>query len=186
MSVPVTKRRFTVEEYHRMAEAGILREDDRVELLDGEIIQMTPVGPRHAGCVIELTRVLSRLMGDAAVVSVQNPVVLGEHQEPQPDVALLRPRADSYRGRHPGPEDVLLVIEVAETSVEYDRERKLPLYARAGIPEAWLVDLPADAIEVHRRPVPHGYGEVRTLRRGETLTAVNFPTLAIAVGDVLG
>jgi len=186
MPARLLKGPFTVDDYHRMAEVGILGADDRVELLDGQIVEMTPIGPDHAGCVDDLTRLLLRLAGASALVRVQNPVILGQHWEPQPDVTLLRPRPGGYRKGHPGPEDILLVVEVADASLGPDREVKLPRYARAGIPEAWLVDLEHDVIEVHRQPGPEGYREVRTLRRGDTLAALLVATGAIAVDGVLG
>jgi Uma2 family endonuclease len=175
-----------VDDYHRMAEVGILGEDDHVELLDGQIVEMSPIGPRHAGAVNNLVRLLHRTLGDAVILGVQNPVVLGAPSEPQPDIAVLKPRADAYSGAHPSPEDILLVIEVADTSLESDRDVKLPLYARAGISEAWLVDLSHDIVEVHRRPSPEGYREVRTLRRGDTLAALVVSTGSISVDEVLG
>lgn len=186
MAAPLTTRRFTVDEYHRMAEAGILTEDDRVELLDGQIVPMTPIGRRHAGCVNRLTALFSRLAGDAATVSVQNPLVLGEHHEPQPDLALLRYRADGYGARLPGAADVLLVVEVADTTIERDRERKIPLYAQAGIPEAWLVDLAADRIDVHRKPTGASYTEVTRVRRSTTLTALALPGVRLSADQILG
>lgn len=135
------KRRFTVREYYRMAQAGILTKDDRVELLEGEIVEMAPIGPRYAGAVDRLTELFVRNFAGAALTRVQNPIHLDEHTEPQPDLALLRPRADFYTTGHPTPEDILLVVEIAETSADVDRDVKMPLYARSGIPEAWLVDL---------------------------------------------
>jgi Uma2 family endonuclease len=186
MSVRLLKGPFTVEDYHRLAEVGILGEDDRVELLDGQIVEMTPIGPEHAGCVDTLLRILSRRVGDAAMLRGQNPVVLGMRWEPQPDVAVLKPRADEYRTAHPGPGDILLVIEVADSSLESDRDVKLPLYAAAGIPEAWVVDLEHDTIEVHRQPGPGRYREVRTLGRGDALAALLVPTGTISVDEVLG
>jgi len=186
MSTRLLKGPFTVEDYHRLAEAGILGDDDRVELLDGQVVEMTPIGPDHAGCVDALIRLLSPLAGTAAIVRVQNPIVLGQRWEPQPDVTLLRPRPDGYRRTHPGPEDVLLVIEVADASLPTDREVKLPRYAAAGIPEAWLVDLAGDVIEVHRQPGAEGYREVRVLGRGETLAALRVPAGVLSVDEVLG
>src|SRR5437867_6682360 len=135
---------FTVDHYHRLAELGILDEDERVELLDGQIVEMSPIGPRHAGCVKGLVRLLYRKLGDAVFLGVQDPISLGPRSEPQPDIAVLKPRSDAYRDAHPRPGDILLVIEVAETSVESDRDVKLALYAGAGVPEAWLVDLAND------------------------------------------
>ena len=186
MAVQLLKRLFTVAEYYRMAEAGILGEDDRVELIEGEIVEMSPIGSRHAACVMRLTELFSQQVGERAHVNVQNPIRLGEHSEPQPDLALLRRRPDFYATSHPGPSDVLLVVEVAETSADYDREVKLPLYARAGIGEVWLVALAEEGIEVYRQPSPQGYQEVQRLRRGQRVVAQAFPDLELAVGDVLG
>ncbi|HKW39882.1 MAG TPA: Uma2 family endonuclease, partial [Gemmatimonadales bacterium] len=186
MSAPFTTRRFTVEEYHRMAEAGVLHEDDRVELLDGQIVVMSPIGTRHAAAVGRLTRLFSERTGDRAIVWVQNPIVIGRYWEPQPDLCLLRPRADFYAAAHPRPEDVLLAVEVADATAEEDRQRKLPEYARAGIPEAWLVDLAHDTIEDHRDPGAEGYGAVKVLRRGDTLVLLVVPTAPIAADEVLG
>lgn len=168
-----------------MAQAGIFREDDRVELLDGEILEMTPIGSRHAACVARLTARFSRVQANA-IVWVQNPIRLSERSEPQPDLALLRPRPDFYSQAHPGPGDVLLVVEVAETSVEVDRDVKVPLYARAGIPEVWLVDLAGGCIEVCRKPTPQEYQEVQRVLRGQHIFPQAFPDLGIAVDEVLG
>lgn len=186
MPVPLTTYRFTVDEYHCMGEAGVFHEDDRVELINGQVVEMTPIGPRHARCVDDLNRLFTRLAGDTAIVRVQNPVVLGKHHEPQPDLALLRRRPDRYGQAHPRPADVLVVVEVAETSLAYDRDIKIPLYARAGIPEVWLVDLQSDTIHVYRAPRRDGYAEPRSVARGETLTALHLPEVAVRVADVLG
>jgi len=129
MTVQTHKRLFNVDEYHRMAATGVLSESDRVELIGGEILEMSPIGRRHAACVDRLTRLLVIRLGETAIVRVQNPIALGQHSEPQPDVSLLRPRDDFYASGHPSPEDVLLVIEVCETSIDYDRDIKLPEYA---------------------------------------------------------
>ena len=182
----VVRHRFSVEDYHRMARAGILGEDDRVELIDGEIVDMAPIGPRHAASVDRLVRAFSRRLEDRAIVRVQSPVRLGERSEPQPDVALLRPRDDYYASGHPAAADVLLVVEVAESSAEYDRQVKVPLYGRHGVAEVWLVDLERGQVEVYRRPGGEGYGEVRTLGRGEGLSPLAFPDLTLAVDDILG
>jgi Uma2 family endonuclease len=177
---------FSVAAFHRMAEAGILGEDDRVELIAGEIVEMAPVGVRHAGCVRRLNRLLSSGVGNEAIVDIQNPLRLGQHSEPQPDAMLLRFRPDLYAGSHPGPEDVLLVVEVGETPVENDREVKLPLYAEAGAPEVWLVDLGAERVEVYRRPASGGYRDRRVARRGESLSPMALPSLSMAVDTILG
>ena len=186
MGMPLVRRSFTVGEYHRMAEVGILGEDDRVELIDGQVVAMTPIGPDHGSCVNRLTALFAPLAGRQATVSVQNPVVLGEHQEPQPDLTVLRYRADGYRERHPEASDVLLVIEVGDTSFEADRRTKIPLYSRTGIPEAWLVNLPADTIECYREPTSEGYADIRTVQRGETLTPVRLPGITLRVDAILG
>lgn len=186
MPVDVSRRPFTVEEYHRMAAAGILGEDDRVELLEGEIVQMEPIGSRHAGCVNRLTRIFSERARGRAVVTVQNPITLGPRSEPQPDFVLARLRPDEYTDAHPGPGDILLIVEVAETSARYDREMKLPIYARYGVPEAWLVNLNDDRIEVFREPGREGYRSVHHLARGEDLEVQALAGLTVRVDEILG
>ena len=186
MSTPLRTHNFTVDEYHRMAEAGVFHEDDRVELIDGQVVRMTPIGVPHAGCVNRLTELFSPLAGTIATLSVQNPVILAEHDEPQPDFTVLRHRVDGYGARHPRAADVLLVIEVADTSVESDRQVKIPLYAQAGIPEAWLVNLPAGRIEVYRNPVRGKYAKVTSASRGETLTPLEVPSATLSVDRILG
>ena len=186
MSVQTVRRRFTVEEYHRMVDAGILQEDDRVELLEGEVVEMAPIGSRHSGCVNRLTRLLSERSGGRAIVSVQNPIHLAEHSEPQPDVALLIPRPDFYRDSHPEPGDILLLIEVSETSESYDRAVKVPMYARYGVREVWLVDLIEDVVVVHRQPGPDGYLDTRVVRRGEPLSTDALADLVHESSQVLG
>lgn len=185
MGMPLAHRRFTVDEYHRMAEAGILGEDDRVELLDGEIVQVSPISARHAATVTRLQRLFERLAGDRAIVRVQNPVQLDRYSEPEPDITLVTPRDDFYAGGHPAPRDVLLIVEVADTSLRSDRHRKLPSYARAGIPEVWLVDLTVDRVERHREPRGDAYADQQILGRDATLTPLLLPDVAIRVGDLV-
>lgn len=180
----VAKRLFTIDEYHRMAAAGVLRGDDRVELLEGEIVEMSPIGKEHAVCVKRLNRWFNRNLGGRALVGVQDPIRVGNRSEPQPDLTLLRPRADDYAGGHPGPEDVLLVVEVADTSQAYDRDVKIPFYASAGIPEAWLADIAEKAFEVHRKPGPAGYSEVRRVSRGQSVAPAAFPEVALPVDEI--
>ena len=187
MAVVLRRYRFTVDEYERLAQAGVLTQCDRVELLDGEIVEMTPIGDRHAGIVARLTSLFSRCLGDRSIVWAQNPVQLRVVRSiPQPDVVLVRARSDFYTTGKPGPDDVLLLIEVMDTSAETDRRVKLPLYARAGIAEAWLLDLTTDRIEVFRRPTANGYGETETLGRGERMAPRAFPDLSLTVDDLLG
>jgi Uma2 family endonuclease len=180
----VKRRRFTVHDYHRMGEAGILHEDDRVELIEGEIVEMTAIGTRHFSCVNGLTRLLVVSVGDEAVVSVQNPVRLNEYTEPQPDLTAIRPR--DYRLSLPGPEDVLLLIEVSDTTLAYDRGVKLPLYARAGIREVWIVDLSGETIGRYTGPSADGYRHVDQMRRGQTLESTALPGFTPSVDQVLG
>lgn len=149
--------RYTTADYHRMGEAGIIAPDVRVELIQGEIIDMTPIGSGHAGLVKHLNKIFIQTVGDAVVVGVQDPVVLDDFSEPEPDLALLRFREDFYTKSHPRPEDVLLIVEVADTTLQYDREIKLPLYAHAGIPEVWLVDVVAKSVTVYSLPEEGGY-----------------------------
>lgn len=185
MHTHLTTRRFTVDDYHRMAEAGILEPDERVELIEGEIVAMAAIGSRHAGCVNTLNRLLARAVDERALVAVQNPVRLSELSEPEPDIALLRPRPDHYAEAHPGPRDVLLIIEVAETTLDFDREVKAALYAGAGVPEVWLVDLPGDRVEVHREPGPTGYRDVTSHGRSTVLRPGALPEIEVSVDAVL-
>ena len=182
----ITKRRFSVKEYYLMAEAGILSPRDRVELIDGEIVQMAAIGSYHAACVDTLSNLFREMLGRRVIVRVQNPVRLGERSEPEPDIALLRPRADAYRDAHPGPEDVLLIVEVSHSTVEYDRDVKTPLYAEAGIPELWLVNLDEDYIEGLSDPDGAGYRAMRRYARGERIAPVLLPDAALDVSEILG
>lgn len=182
---PVSRRRFTVEEYHRMAEAGILHEDDRIELIEGEIVEMSPIGSRHAACVKRLIKLLIREIGDSGVVGAQDPVLLPDDTEPEPDVMVLQPREDFYAEAHPTPEDVLLLIEVSDTSLAYDREVKLPLYARAVIPEVWIVDLADEKVHVYSWPTGGSYEDLRSVGRSGSVTPSALPSLAVSVEDVL-
>jgi len=185
MALRPLKGPFTVDTYQRLGELGILGEDDRVELIDGQVVEMSPIGDRHASCVRRLNGLFARHLLDVAVVDVQNPVVLGLRDVPQPDVTLLEPRPHGYP-HHPRAEDILLVIEVADTTVAYDRDSKMPLYARAGVPEGWLVDLEADRIEVCREPADGRYRSIRLVSRGDTITPLRFPNMKVSADDVLG
>ena len=186
MSVQVEKWFFTVDEYHRMSEAGILSETDRVELIDGEIIKMSPIGKRHAACVKRLNSALNRKVSDYAIVSVQDPVRLDDYSEPEPDIALLKPRDDFYAQALLTAEDVLLIIEVADPSVEYDRDVKLPLYAKAGIPETWLANIREDRIETYSEPANGVYQKVRLVNREGSILPEALPALVITVEEILG
>ncbi|WP_058558012.1 Uma2 family endonuclease [Thiohalocapsa sp. ML1] len=177
--------RFSVADYHRMGESGILGPELRTELIDGEVVEMPPIGHPHAGTVKLLSNLLKERLGPAAIVSVQDPVWLDDHTEPLPDIALLRPRADYYRNGHPTPDEVLLIIEVADSSLAYDRDVKLPRYARAGIPQVWLVDLGGRRLLRYSRPAGAGYAET-TETADLAAVALPMPGDGAAVLDLHG
>jgi Uma2 family endonuclease len=178
--------RFTRAEYHQMAKHGILKPDARVELIDGEIVEMSPIGRRHNSKVDRLTRIFVPGLGDAAIVRVQGSVVLDGYGEPEPDLVLLRSRDDFYVDVDATAEDALLIVEVADGSEGYDRLTKAPLYARYRIPELWIADLNRDRIGIYRDPTPTGYATVQIARRGDTISPLAFPDLQIAVDAILG
>ena len=179
------RRRFTVDEYYKMAEVGILAPDERVELLAGELFTMAAIGNRHAFCVRWLTKALVIALGDSAVLDAQNPVRLGDRSEPEPDLAVLRWQDDGYASALPGQDDVLLVIEVSDTTAGFDRRHKLPMYATHGIPEAWLWDLNARQVEVYDEPMAGGYARMRVVGPEGTLTPTELPHVAISVSDAM-
>ncbi|MDX1502593.1 MAG: Uma2 family endonuclease [Thermoanaerobaculia bacterium] len=180
------RRRFTTSEYHVMLAEGILRPLERVELLAGEIFEAPVVGSRHAGCVMRLTRWFCERVGERAVVSIRSPVELSDLSQPEPDLALLAPRDDFYSDRHPLAEEVLLLVEVADVSYDFDRRFKLGLYAQAGVREVWIVALGADAVQVFRRPQGREYRIVRRARDRETVRPVALPGLELTVAELLG
>ena len=180
------RHKLTVGEYYRMAEAGILGEDDRVELIDGEIIDMAPVGVGHASVVMRVTRALVLACGERAMLLVQNPVRLDESNEPQPDFAILQPRPDFYGSRHPGPSDVLLLVEVSDRSFRYDSAVKLPMYARAGLTEVWIVDIRRHAVHAYRLPSGDRFTQDSSHRAGDTLRVAAAPEIAVTVDDLIG
>ena len=188
MTVTMTRRRFSVKEYYKMADAGILCEDDRVELVDGEIVQMAGIGTHHAGCVLCLTTLFTQKAEGRVFVNVQNPVRLNEFTEFEPDLAILLPRDDFYREAHPTPKDVLLIIEVSDGSVDYDRNVKLPRYAQAGVPELWQVNLIYEHIDAFSDVDP-AIGTFRTRRRytrGDSITPAQLSDITLDVGEILG
>jgi len=170
---------ITVDEYYKMADSGLIAPDSRVELLDGEIVEMAPIGSPHAACVSWLDAALGRLLAGRAIVRVQNPIRLSRFSEPEPDLALVRPTEDFYRHAHPGPGDVFLLVEVADSTAKFDRKRKVPMYLAAGIPEVWLVDLNLKLVEVCVG------NAVVTYRPGDTLSPRPFPDIAIEVSKIL-
>lgn len=185
MVVRVQHKKFTVEQYYQMVVSGILTECDRVELIEGEIVQMSPIGRNHAVCVDRLTRVFARALPEEVTLRVQNPVRLSDRSEPEPDFAILRGQPGDYLSGHPMPKDVLVLIEVSDSTIEYDREVKAPLYAREGIPELWIIDLNEFKIEVYRTPSPAGYQDVRTFHREQFLAFQAFPAIFFKVEQLL-
>ena len=180
MAKSPVKYRFTVKDYHRMAEAEVFGPDDRLELLDGEVFEMSPIGSRHAACVSRLGHLFIPRVDNRAVVGVQNPIEVDDYSEPQPDLVLLRWREDFYAPRHPLPADVLLVIEVSDTTLEFDLGRKTALYLARGIPEVWVVDLKSDVVHV---ATPNG---TRVVMRGESVAPTAFPDLVLDIPAIMG
>ena len=184
--VEMKRRRFTVADFLRLAEIGFLADDERVELIRGEIIEMSPISEGHASTVMRLVSLLSRMFGQRALLSVQNPVQLDDATLPQPDVALLRPRDDFYGQRHPGPEDTLLLIEVSDTTLTYDRRVKTALYSAAGVMEYWIINLQKRQIEVYREPQSEGYRTTTRYAPGEMLSPLAFPDINLKVDEIIG
>ena len=180
------RHRLTVADYYRMGEVGILADDARVELIEGEIIDMAPPGDPHAGTVDQLAFALSSALNGRAHVRVHNPLRLDDHSEPQPDISVLRRRADFYKSGHPRPVDALLVVEVADTSLRYDRDDKIPLYARHGIPEVWLVDLKARRVVRYRNPQTGAYALIDEPDLGSPLEIASLPEARIDLSGLFG
>jgi Uma2 family endonuclease len=186
MSAQLARKRFTAEEYRLMVDAGVFDEDSRIELIDGEIFEMCPIGPRHVAAVNRLNRLLSLLLADVAIISIQNPIALNESTVPLPDLTLLKWKDDFYKQALASPQDILAVIEVSDTTADKDRLVKIPGYARAQLPEAWLVDLYNDRIEIYSQPLNGIYQEVRIVQRGQELVSKTLPQLKLNADEILG
>lgn len=184
--VTIARHRFSRHNFHAMVNSGILTEDDRVELIEGEIVQMSPINAAHAGHINRIVRLFSTRLGERAIVGAQNPIELGNDSEPQPDIALLNPRSDFYEQGHPSAADVLLLVEVADSSLEYDRSVKAPLYARSGVRELWIVNLRDERIELYRDLAGKDYKTRQFVERGETFSALAFPEITFRAEDILG
>jgi Uma2 family endonuclease len=184
MATPIPRRRFTVDEYYRMAETGILSPDERVELIEGEIIEMAAIGPRHAMCVDRIDEVMREKLGRTVHIRAQNPIRLSNITEPQPDITIAR-RAD-YSTHHPVGEDVFLAIEVSDSTLEKDRTLKQKAYANANIPEFWIVNLPEDVVEVYRNPVGDAYQDIKRVSREDTISPHLLPNLTLTGEEILG
>jgi Uma2 family endonuclease len=182
METAVVKRLINVEEYYKMAEVGILKPDDRLELINGEIFKMSPIGSNHAGIVNKLGSLLNELFKNIAVIGVQNPVRFDINNEPEPDVSLLKYQSDFYKSAHPIPADVLAIIEVSGSSIRFDKEVKAPLYALHSIPEYWIIDLGNNRIEVLSKPNKGIYTEIQIFLPGDEVPLMN---QKLAVNEVL-
>ncbi len=180
----LNRRLFTLSQYHQMIVSGVFAEGDRVELIDGEVLEMAAIGSKHRAQVKRLNRLFSGLFESSVLVSIQDPIELGPRSEPEPDVALLRWRADFYESSHPQASDVYLVVEVADSTLEYDRSLKAPLYARSGIFEYWMINLQDNVIEVHRQPSASGYQVVQSYRRGMSIEVMALPGLGLTVDRI--
>ncbi len=179
-----TRKQFTVEEYYKLGELGMLR-DGRTELIDGDIIYMAPMGTRHLSCVGRLLKMFFNTLGDRATILSQTPVRLNGRLEPEPDVSILKPRADCYIDIHPQPQDVYLLIEVSVTTVDHDRNVKSVRYGRAGVIELWIIDIEAQLVEVYRNPNANGYESIQQFRPGESISPLAFSDIVISVDEIL-
>lgn len=186
MELALKKHLITVDFFNHMVETGMFKPTERIELIEGEIYDMSPIGRLHARCVDLLNYFLSQFFVGKAIVRVQSPIILDDLSEPQPDISILRFQADFYKQSHPKAKDVLLIIEVADTTVDFDRTIKFPKYANADIPEAWLINLEADRIEVHSNPKENTYGMVKFYQRGEEISSETMPELKLKADDILG
>jgi Uma2 family endonuclease len=186
MTVQILRKKFTVGQYHQMIESGILSDRDRVELLQGEIIEMSPIGRQHAACVDRLNELLVRELVGRAIVRVQNPIQLSTRSEPQPDFAILQRRSDFYANGYPQPNEVFALIEVSDSTIEFDRTVKVPIYAKDSIAEVWIVDLNAEAVQIYRDPSAAGYQQLQTFRRGQAISFQAFTDIQFTVDQLLG
>lgn len=187
MGAPLTipRRTLTVDDYHKIGDAGILRPEDRVELIEGEMIEMAPIGARHFAMVNKLCALLVTAVGNDGIVSIQNPIVLPPRDEPQPDLAILRPRSDHYKNQLPGANDILLLIEVADTTLEYDRDAKIPTYAQHAISEVWLVNVQTNTLSIFLDPSPKGYRRLLTPQAGDHIAPLLLPGVTVSVAAIL-
>ena len=176
---------FTVRDYHQLIEAGHFTRADRVELINGELTIMPPIGPEHSSHTMRITNVLPRTLPDSALLRMNEPITIPDHSEPQPDAAVVKAWADGYRKAHPGPKDTLLVIEVADSSVDFDMKIKARLYSKAGIPEYWVVDVTEGCLHMHTHPSPRGYKSIQVFVRGESVKSRSVAGLSLKVSDLL-
>ena len=186
MSLSLITRKFTVEEYEKMATEGIIKPDEKVELIRGEIIKMSPMGTRHAAGIARLTQLFYRKFGDLILLGVQNPIRLNNNSQPEPDLSLLIPRSDFYVAAYPCPQDIYLIIEVSDSTLDYDRYTKIPLYAEANIKEVWIINLKEEGLEVYRHPLQGSYQAIQKYYRGESIFIESFPEIELTLIEILG
>ncbi|WP_299413312.1 Uma2 family endonuclease [Acaryochloris sp. IP29b_bin.148] len=186
MTVQILRKKFTVGQYHQMIESGILTDRDHVELIQGEIIEMSPVGRHHAACVDRLNELLVLKLFRKALIRVQSPILLSDNSEPQPDISILQRREDFYNAEHPTPADIFALVEVSDSTIEFDRDVKVPIYAREQIAEVWLVNLNNTQIECYRQPTANSYQQWQVFNLGEKFNFQAFPDVPIQVSQVFG
>ena len=186
MSLSLITRKFTVEEYEKMATEGIIKSDEKVELIRGEIIKMSPMGTRHASIVDRLIQLFYQKLGQKIILRVQNPIRLNNNSQPEPDLSLLIPRSDFYVAAYPCPQDIYLIIEVSDSTLDYDRYTKIPLYAEANIKEVWIINLKEECVEVYRYPLNGSYQDMQKYYRGESIFIEFFPEIELTLTEILG
>ena len=186
MNTAVSIHLFNSEEYHRLVESNILHEDDRVELIEGRIVDMTPSGSKHIACVNRLNEIFCEKLQKRAIVTIQNPVWLTEYSELEPDIAIIKRRSDFYARQLPQPEDVLFIVEVSDSSLDYDAETKIPLYAKANIQEVWLVNLIENILQIYHEPTPEGYNVILKRHYNQKISPKGFPDITLTVSEIVG
>ena len=186
MSLSLITRKFTVEEYEKMTTQGIIKPDEKVELIRGEIIKMSPMGTRHAAGIARLTQLLYQKFGDLILLGVQNPIRLNNNSQPEPDLSLLIPRSDFYVAAYPCPQDIYLIIEVSDSTIDYDRNTKISLYAEANIQEVWIINLKEECLEVYRHPLHGSYQAIHEYSINERVFITSFPDIEFTIAEILG
>ena len=186
MSLSLITRKFTVEEYEKMTTQGIIKPDEKVELIRGEIIKMSPMGTRHAASIYRLTQLFYRKFGGLILLGVQNPIRLNNNSQPEPDLSLLIPRSDFYVAAHPCPQDIYLIIEISDSTLDYDRYTKIPLYAEANIKEVWIINLKEECLEVYRHPLEGSYQNIQKYSINKRVFVTSFPDIEFTIAEILG
>ncbi|WP_069791675.1 Uma2 family endonuclease [Cyanobacterium sp. IPPAS B-1200] len=179
------RKKFAIEEYHQIITSGVLKEDYLIELINGEIFEISPVGFKHASCVKKINYLFAEKLGSKVIIGVQDPIKLNNNSEPQPDIVLLKPRKDFYANDHPTVEDIFLLIEVADSSIDYDRTFKIPIYAENKVREVWLVDLNQNLLEIYQNPQKNYYQNITKLSSEDSLTLSQPEPITIRLDRIL-